>query len=259
MHTMIEHYEADRIPNENPLEDTPFEVWNETREAIVACCQKFGVVGPDDKINVLFGLKKPSPSVNLDQCDFWVVDDQYNDELYHYIEIYNRTVLTPAWLEAIMAVLRHHPGWGIGIKNIRFAYLLIFGEKIMVTGYPFMNCHDVESVARAASENLWGVTGEVDPYISSEYNQTELMNAPICGCFYCCSIFPPSEIKEWVGNAMRGLDQTAVCPHCGTQNVIAPKPTFTLSPDALRHMSALAFGPFELRQPKPQEPSDGNG
>ncbi|PCK83081.1 cytoplasmic protein [Rhizobium sophoriradicis] len=36
-----------------------------------------------------------------------------------------------------------------------------------------------------------------------------------CGCFYCCAVFEPSEIEEWVD-----ADTTALCPRCGIDAVL---------------------------------------
>jgi hypothetical protein len=38
-------------------------------------------------------------------------------------------------------------------------------------------------------------------------NRIELEQSPLCGCFYCFTIFIPTEIMEWVHS-----DASAVCP-----------------------------------------------
>ena len=233
MRTVVEHYTAERVPNPNPRGETPYRSFERVRQALVAVCRKHGVTGPDD---------------NPYDCDVYVVDDQYNDELYQYVEVYNRKLLSPEWLQQMMLALRRFPGWGAGVKNIRFAYLLIFGDKLMVTGYPFAGCCEIETVAAAASANLWGVNGEEDPFINNRFHREQLLAAPICGCFHCCAMFPPSQIAHWTDEDNHGIGRTGVCPRCGQSTVIAPNPSFTLDPDELRRLSDLAFGPLTMRR-----------
>jgi len=226
--TIVEHYNADRVPNPNPRGATSSKTFERVRLALVTVCRSYGVTGPDDYPR---------------DCDVWVVDDQYNDELYQYIEVYNRQLLSIEWLQDMMAVLSRFPGWGAGVKNIRFAYLLIFADKLMVTGFPFAGCHDVGSVAAAASANLWGVKGEVDPFTSDQFNREELLAASECGCYHCCAMFAPTEIVKWTDEGEDGVGQTGVCPRCGKSKVIAAKPSFRLQREDLRRLSELAFGP----------------
>jgi hypothetical protein len=37
----------------------------------------------------------------------------------------------------------------------------------------------------------------------------------LVGCFHCMTIFPPSEITEWIDN-----EETAICPYCGIDAVL---------------------------------------
>ena len=47
-------------------------------------------------------------------------------------------------------------------------------------------------------------------------NHREVLNKRLlCGCFFCCKTYHPSEIKEWTD-----AQQTALCPKCGVDSVI---------------------------------------
>lgn len=232
MQITVEHYQAERIPNPNPGGELSDEEFWRVRRAIVALCRRYGTVGPDDRD---------------EQPACWVVDDQPNDELYQYVEVYERRFFSADWLRDLMALLRDFPGWGIGVINIRFAYLLIFGHKLMVTGYPFANRNDLESVAEAASLNLWGINGEVDRYCWERWHREAILASDRCGCFYCCSIFTPGEIRDWTDRNELGVGATAICPHCGNARIIATKPGFEIDCESLRQLSERAFGPFENR------------
>lgn len=43
-------------------------------------------------------------------------------------------------------------------------------------------------------------------------NEKQIQGSTNCGCFYCKSIYPASEVKEWCDNDGRG-DKTALCPN----------------------------------------------
>jgi hypothetical protein len=49
-------------------------------------------------------------------------------------------------------------------------------------------------------------------------NKQLIEESETCGCFYCLSIFPASDVKEWVGVRPR-----AVCPFCGIDSVLPDK------------------------------------
>ncbi len=135
---IVEHYDSERVRNPNPRGETTLDEFHGVREDLFAACRRYGAVGPDN-----------------DDCKMYLCDDQYNDELYHYVEIYDRSILSAQWVRAIMKTLGRHSGWGVGIKNLRFSYLLIFSKKLMVTGWPFADCNTIEAVASAAASNLW--------------------------------------------------------------------------------------------------------
>jgi hypothetical protein len=145
----VVHYTADRVSNPNPRGDTPYAEFEAVRQDIIATCRRFGVTGPDEGPD---GWPK-NPA-------YYVVDDQYNSELYHYAEVYERAALSEAWVAAVMRTLAGHPGWGVGVKNIKGGYLLIFADRVMVTGPVFAGCNDLAAVAAAASRSLGGVRGE---------------------------------------------------------------------------------------------------
>ncbi len=243
---IVEHYNAERIPNPNPKGSTSYSTFDKVRKSLLTASRKYGAAGPDDELLDYVSSPDGNP------YDLYIIDDQYNDELYQYAEVYNRNILSPAWLKDMMSALRRFPGWAIGIKNIRFAYLIIFSDKLMVTGYPFSGCNDIESIAAAASANLWGVNGEEDPFVNELFNRKAVLESPICGCYYCCAMFPPSEIVNWKDENHEGIPQTAICPRCSECKVLTPKPSVTMRPEALLQISELAFGPISERKLKEQ-------
>ena len=55
----------------------------------------------------------------------------------------------------------------------------------------------------------------LDAHTHAVRNRLELEASQTAGCFYCCEVFSPSEIKEWVDD-----NECAVCPHCGIDSII---------------------------------------
>ena len=84
---------------------------------------------------------------------------------------------------------------------------------------------------------------ETDPlklaHTHSINNRLEISASQICGCFYCLAIFPPGNIIDWVKE--RDGQETARCPQCGIDSVIASASGFTITPEFLRQMHQRWF------------------
>jgi hypothetical protein len=78
-------------------------------------------------------------------------------------------------------------------------------------------------------------------------NRGELAQSTLCGCFYCCSTFPPAEITDWIDPAPEmvneiGLEgQTARCPRCGIDSVIGDRSGYPVTRDFLEKMGTYWF------------------
>ena len=68
-------------------------------------------------------------------------------------------------------------------------------------------------------------------------NKEQLIESNICGCFYCCKIYSPKEIKEYLNEG----DGTALCPYCGIDSVIAEKSGFKVTKEFLNKMRDYWF------------------
>ena len=101
-------YDAMRIPDDRPgAGEVPRRIFDLVRDDIVAACRKHGLVGPDDI--------KPYQN---GECLYWVVDDQYNDERYQYVEVNGVDGFSTAWLNDMTAALGKHPHWGLGVPSV---------------------------------------------------------------------------------------------------------------------------------------------
>lgn len=70
----------------------------------------------------------------------------------------------------------------------------------------------------------------------SSYNREQLDKAKMCGCFYCLEIFDPMLINNWCDG-----NQTAICPYCGIDSVIADSEDYPITKDFLGQMSKFWF------------------
>jgi hypothetical protein len=62
-------------------------------------------------------------------------------------------------------------------------------------------------------------------------HRAEIERSDQCGCFYCISIFPPSEIVEWIDDG-----SCALCPRCEIDSVIGSQSGFPITAEFLTKM-----------------------
>ena len=75
----------------------------------------------------------------------------------------------------------------------------------------------------------------------SANHREEILRSDVCGCFYCCSLFEPAAIEEWLDDAA-GLGSTALCPRCGIDSVIGSASGYAITPEFLMAMHRQWFG-----------------
>ena len=82
----------------------------------------------------------------------------------------------------------------------------------------------------------------IDAHRRSFRHREEVVASDKCGCFYCCEIFPPSAITEWVDeDETTGIGQTALCPLCGIDAVIGSASGYPITDKFLSAMQAHWF------------------
>jgi hypothetical protein len=80
-----------------------------------------------------------------------------------------------------------------------------------------------------------GPVGQAHSHSSN--NRGELTASDKVGCFYCCEIYSPTLIEEWVDD-----DTTAMCPKCGIDSVIGDAAGFPVTDKAfLKAMNEAWF------------------
>jgi hypothetical protein len=154
-------YTEDHIPNPYPLVDLPWQKYHAVRNAIVQASRKHGTTGPMGLVKIVDDVE--SPYLQAIEPGFWplgdkdptyyVIDDQYNSEMYCYVELETPNALTLDWLASMVAVLKSHEGWGIGLVSIPSAYVLIFADRLLVNG-ALSRCKTVDDVLAAVPRLL---------------------------------------------------------------------------------------------------------
>ena len=56
-----------------------------------------------------------------------------------------------------------------------------------------------------------------EAYEHASYHRDEILSSNSVGCFYCCKVFPKSQIVKWSDEDKAGMGQTARCPKCGVE------------------------------------------
>ncbi len=76
------------------------------------------------------------------------------------------------------------------------------------------------------------------------WHEEAIKKSKTCGCFYCLSIFPPSEIEEWIEESKdcpRGSGRTAVCPKCNIDSVLPESEQYKITNKLLEVMNEEWF------------------
>src|SRR3546814_13541343 len=91
---------------------------------------------------------------------------------------------------------------------------------------------------------------EIDAHPHCNNNRSELAASEIASCFYCCEIFDPKEVKDWVDR-----NDTALCTKCGIDSVIGAASGFPVgNPKFLEQMREKWFECSKLKTSPPQTP-----
>lgn len=73
-------------------------------------------------------------------------------------------------------------------------------------------------------------------YKHSSLHRAEIAASRQCGCFSCRSIFPASEVVDYVDGG-----QTVLCPECDTDAVIGDASGYEITPELLNEMNKKYF------------------
>ena len=76
------------------------------------------------------------------------------------------------------------------------------------------------------------MTDYITAHKFSSNHREKILKDSVCGCFYCLSIFSPTQIKEWVED----ISGTAICPRCGIDSIIGESSGYPITKDFLTKM-----------------------
>jgi hypothetical protein len=77
-------------------------------------------------------------------------------------------------------------------------------------------------------------------YKHSSGHREEILDSVSCGCFHCCRIYGPGEIRSWI-DEHDGVGMTALCPRCGIDSVIGSASGYPITADFLLMMRKYYF------------------
>ena len=84
-------------------------------------------------------------------------------------------------------------------------------------------------------EKYYGLAGK-----ASFENWDSVMQSQICGCYYCKSIFPPSEISSEDYTQDRNV-KTVLSPYCMADAVIGDASGIPINPESLEELYEVMF------------------
>ncbi len=160
----VKHFVTNHVQNPFPGGRLPWQVYHTVRNAIVRTCREYGPTGPMGEVQIADDVDNPythmcefeDPYSWWEQGDpdpvYYILDDQLNHERYLYAELYGE--FDPGWVHAVAHTLREFPGWGLGINHIPEAYVIIFGDKLLVKGRVLEPCQDADAVVEAVRRHL---------------------------------------------------------------------------------------------------------
>lgn len=172
----IEYYSANRIPDEKSEHQfISWQLYNQVRNDVVRFCRLFGEIGPMGEAVITNEIDGPNDwerDASSDP-DFFIVDDQYNDcERYVYVEPKSEKI-SEDWLLGLMGVLKRWPGWGAGIGVDKEAYILIFAEKIMITGLMLEKCKSIDEIVKICQIDIPNKENKKAESIKNRYFQVK--------------------------------------------------------------------------------------
>jgi hypothetical protein len=80
-----------------------------------------------------------------------------------------------------------------------------------------------------------------EAYVHTNDHRDEILASNSVGCFYCCKVFPKTQIEKWVDEDKEGVSHTALCPICGVDSLIGDAAGYVLNTKFLENMKSYWF------------------
>lgn len=161
-----------------------------------------------------------------------IVSEAKNDALR--LEETKAFLLSSNGLERINAYLEANPQW-FTEENIEL-FLNLYGRGPIENG-AYLPISDSEF-----EQTTFSLSTDTELMKKAHgcctANENALDDSDSCGCFYCLTIYEPSEIKEWIEDKN---GNTAICPHCGVDAVLPSSNEYPLNKVFLQKMQQYWF------------------
>lgn len=67
-------------------------------------------------------------------------------------------------------------------------------------------------------------------------NKDQIKQSKLVGCYYCLTIFSPSEITDWTDGST-----TAICPHCAIDSILGDSSSYEITKENLKQLNGYWF------------------
>jgi len=161
---------------------------------------------------------------NCKRCEFEMVEVE-KDTIKKIVKILNPNFLSlpKSWKSMKTEWIKICPScdsYSLGIEMEQgFPFRTISGEIATIQNLDFIKAHKHHN-----------------------YRQ-EILDSPICGCFYCLETFSPDKIFQWHGEDENGVEQIAICPKCSIDSVIGSASGYPIEHHFLMKMRSFWFSP----------------
>ena len=143
-------------------------------------------------------------------------------------------LLSSSGLEKINNYLARNPQW-FTEENVKLFFNLYGREPVSDGAYLPISDTEFEQTT-FTFESDTSLLIKAHGYCTS--NKNALGDSDLCGCFYCLTIYSPSEINEWIKDED---GDTAICPHCGIDAVLPNSKEYPMEEAFLQRMQKYWF------------------
>jgi hypothetical protein len=163
------------------------------RNNVIAVLRQFGTAGPLGQVDLSTADDEAPKFIgkNVDQPDFFVVDDMYN--AHDKMSIVECAVqhISEEVIQALVKIAARFPGWYVMI-NMGDSGLRVFGDQILVGGRRFWDCQDIADIGRRCQSDV-----DYGPAPEFQQSMYSLWVDLVCGGFSSAQNYPQPPDREW--------------------------------------------------------------
>jgi hypothetical protein len=178
-------------------EQPPLFTWKDFynfRNHVLQVLRRFGSAGPMGEVDLSIETDdEPSfGSDHVDEPDFFVVDDMYNEHNRLSMVECNPSHITADLISSLSEMAGNFPGWWVSF-SLGDSGLFVTSETVLLGGRRFWDCNSVQEIGDRCAKFV--DFGPSEPFSESMYH---LWLAVISGRFNSQTEIPPAPSRQWL-------------------------------------------------------------